>query len=192
MGCGREGGGHAKAHHEATNHGIAICFENKHCHCYIDDEYCTEDNNQDEVKLIRETLEDVQSQTYRASTTRSGTTIQDKTAHWSEMNTDSGSKRTGPRKRIRRQNSNENIRLPFMTDKLQNDWLHTDSLDTFSKKCELRHMMRIFNQWKVISDNRSALPRTHAFLVSCHAWLRLGLSTVLPSLTPLLCSSTTD
>ena len=66
IGCGRQSSGqHAEAHHRETNHGIAFCFSNKHAYCYLCEEYCVDDNRQAELELIRETLADVESQSYR-------------------------------------------------------------------------------------------------------------------------------
>ena len=83
VGCGRESEGHALKHFKDTKHPISLCLNSKHCFCYLCDDWVIADNKHNELELIRRLLNDVQSQEFSASYTRSGKAIRKKQTAWS-------------------------------------------------------------------------------------------------------------
>ncbi|XP_065840514.1 ubiquitin carboxyl-terminal hydrolase 44-B-like [Oscarella lobularis] len=72
FGCGRYAKKHALDHFNRTNHPLALEINRLYVFCYECDSYVFNDNKQGDIKLVRDTVSQVATRKFEASTTRSG------------------------------------------------------------------------------------------------------------------------
>eukprot|EP00118_Oscarella_pearsei_P016360 m.155269 g.155269 ORF g.155269 m.155269 type:complete len:631 (+) comp38662_c0_seq1:10-1902(+) len=72
IGCGRDAEEHALDHFKATSHPLTVEVNKKYVHCYLCDSYVLNDNARGDLQLVRTTLDQLATQTFGASKTRSG------------------------------------------------------------------------------------------------------------------------
>ncbi|XP_062504362.1 ubiquitin carboxyl-terminal hydrolase 44-like isoform X2 [Corticium candelabrum] len=118
--CGRDAGKHALDHFKQSNHPLAIEINKKYVHCYFCDAYVFNDNSHNELQLIRDTLNQLATQTYGEARTRSGRILRQASVNFAKDES-----------RVVEESSKQ-----------------ADKLYTAECHCRISLLMRVFSAWQ--------------------------------------------